>query len=165
MRKWLFALCVVALMFAGSCSAFELPQSVDGWQMVKVQTVKLIPEANHEDLGRMVYADYERESPKGFLQVILCEGTGTGSLYVPKEINTSKGVMPSESEYKTLKVGLCDAVLERVSNMPLVIAVNAGDNVILTIESGSLDETGLVRFAEEVLSQWRDTGSDLYPAP
>ncbi|MBQ6972737.1 MAG: hypothetical protein IJP86_10345 [Synergistaceae bacterium] len=47
--------------------------------------------------------------------------------------------------------------------MPLVLAVNAGDNITLTLESPSLTWDELAQIAEVILS-WNATESDSYPA-
>lgn len=147
----------VVLWLAGYAFAAELPDSVNEWQCVKEDVVPLILDVNHENLGRMVYRDYVREMPKGTLQIILAEGKGTGSLYVPEGVKDSKGFMPSDSGYEILNVAGRKSVLENRAYMPLALAVSAGDNVVFTIETGSLTEDEIVSFAEEILSQWRST--------
>ncbi|MBR0034234.1 MAG: hypothetical protein IJP54_01030, partial [Synergistaceae bacterium] len=74
------------LMFSGRAFAFELPDAVKEWRCVKEHIVPLVLDVNSEDIGRMVYRDYEREMPKGTVQIILTEGRGTGSLYVPEGV-------------------------------------------------------------------------------
>lgn len=157
---------MIASMMACACRACgaELPDVAGEWRCVKEQVVPLIAEANNENLGRMVYRDYEREAPFGSVQVILSEGSGTGSLYVPEKVNYSEGVMPSGSGYRLLVISGHNAILENHAYMPVALAVNAGDNVVLTIEAGSLTESETVRFAEEILSSWKDTDSGSYPA-
>ncbi len=98
-----------------------------------------------------------RDFPKGTLQIIMTEGRGTGSLYVPEGVRDSKGAMPAESGYEILNVAGRKSVLERREYMPLALAVDVAENVILTIETGSLTEDEIVSFAEEVLSSWRST--------
>ena len=161
MRRLVIA---VMMMFASCACALELPDSVKEWQCVSEHIVTLTPEANGENLGRMVYRDYLRESPKGTVQVILTEGRGTGSLYVPERVRDAKGLTPSDSEYRLLTVSGRKSIMEHQAYMPLVLAVNVGDNVILTIESNSLTEDEIVSFAEETLSSWSITESDSYPA-
>lgn len=154
MRKFL----LVIFLLLSSCSyALELPEAINEWQCINENIVPLILDANGENLGRVVYRDYVRESPKGSLQIILTEGKGTGNLYVPEKINNSHGVMPSDSGYKILSISGHKSILESQSFMPLALAVNAGDNVILTIESSSLNENELINFAEEILSSWSST--------
>ena len=148
---------LMMLMSAASCYAFDLPDSVREWRCVNESVTPLILDVNGENLGRIVYRDYEREAPKGYVQVIMTEGSGTGSLYVPERVKDSRGVMPSDSGYKILSISGRKAIMESKSYMPLVLAVSAGDNVVLTIESGSLSEQELVSFAEEILSQWKNT--------
>ena len=111
-----------------------------------------------QDLGKVIYKDYERENPKKTLQIILTEGKGMGSLYVPEKIKTSKGLMPSEAGYKILNVAGKRAILETQSYLPIVLAVNFDNNIVLTIESKSLNENEIVKFAEELLlSKWSNT--------
>ena len=147
----------VILWAAGYAFALELPDAVNEWRCVKEDVVPLVLDANHENLGRMVYRDYVRDFPKGTVQVIMSEGKGTGSLYVPESVRNSKGAMPSESGYKIMNIAGRKSVLENRAYMPLALAVEAGDNVILTIETGSLTEDEIVSFAEEILSSWRNT--------
>ena len=159
MRRVLLA--AVMMMLASCACALELPDSVGEWQCVKEHVVPLVLDVNGESVGRMVYRDYEREGRR--VQVILTEGKGTGSLYVPERVGESQGVMPSEAGYRLLKVAGRRAILEGQSFMPLALAVSVGDNVILTLEASSLTEDELVSLAEETLSSWSVTESDSYP--
>ena len=155
MRRLFFA---VMMLLAASCAfALELPDSVNEWQCVNEHVTRLIPDATSEYLGRVVYRDYVREAPGGLVQVILSEGAGTGNLYVPEKLNDTKGVLPTDSRYKLINVAGHKSILESYPYMPLALAVSVGDNVILTIESGSLNEQEIVSFAEEILSRWRTT--------
>lgn len=154
MRKVIFA---VMMMFAASAYGFELPDSVGEWRCVKEEVVPLVADANGSMLGRMVYRDYERESPFGIVNIILTEGSGTGSLYVPEMVNDSEGVMPSDSGYRLITIAGRKSIMEVHSQMPAVLAVNMSDNIVLTIESQSLGESGMISFAEEILSSWKDT--------
>ena len=148
---------LMMLMLAACAEALELPEAVSEWRCVSEHVTPLVLDANGENLGRIVYRNYEREAPKSYVQVILTEGRGTGSLYVPEHVRDSQGVMPSESGYKTLSVSGRRAILEEHSYMPLALAIDAGDNLILTLESSSLTEQELLSFAEEVLSSWSST--------
>ena len=85
-------LVIAGMLLLPSCAgALELPDSVSEWRCVKEHVVMLTPDATGENLGRMVYRDYVRESPRGYVQVILAEGRGTGSLYVPERVGISGG--------------------------------------------------------------------------
>ena len=155
MRSLIFA---VMMILAASCAfALELPDSVNEWQCVNEHVTSLVPDATGESLGRVVYRDYVREAPNGLVQVIMTDGEGTGNLYVPEKLNDSKGVLPTDSRYQLLNVAGHKSILESYPFMPLALAVSVGDNVILTIESGSLNENEIVSFAEEILSRWRTT--------
>lgn len=156
MRRVVFAVIMVWL-YAGCVYALELPDSVKEWRCVNEHVVPLVLDVNSENLGRMVYRDYVREFPRGSVQVILTEGRGTGSLYVPEGVRDVAGAMPAESGYELLDVAGRKSVLEKRAYMPLALAVSAGDNVVLTIETGSLSEKEIVNFAEGVLSSWRST--------
>lgn len=161
----LIAFCIVSFAACDSVFALELPNRVGEWYSVSKNILPLITEYNHESHGRVVYVTYKRESPSGFLDVILTEGAGTGSLYVPEKVNASKGMMPSDSGFEVVKVSGHDAIIESQSYMPLALAVNTGDNITLNIESTSANKEELVRIAEEILSSWKDTKSDSSPAP
>lgn len=165
----LIAFCALSfaesILFCDSIFAIELPNRVGEWQTVSENILPLITTYNGESHGRVVYRTYKRESPSAFLDVILTEGLGAGSLYVPEKVNDSKGMMPNDSGFEVLKVSGHDAIIESQSFMPLVLAVNAGDNITLNLESPSANREELMRVAEEILSSWKDTKSDSFPAP
>ena len=144
-------------MFSSTSSfALELPDKIQNWYSVSESVTPLIASANSQDLGRIVYKSYARTKPKGELQIIMTEGKGTGSLYVPSDIKNSKGVMPLDSDYKILNISGKKAILETQPNLPVALAVNYSENVVLTIESYSFshqDEDKLVKFAEELMSE------------
>ena len=156
-KVWVCFAVMMVWLCAGGAYALELPDAVNEWHCVNEHVVPLILDANGENLGRMVYRDYVRDFPKGSLQIIMTEGRGTGSLYVPEGVRDSRGAMSAESGYEILNVAGRKSVLEKREYLPLALAVDVGDNVIFTIESGSLTESGIVSFAEEVLSSWRST--------
>ncbi len=155
MKKFLLIL-IFALL--NSCAyALELPEKINDWHSVNEFVAPLIASEKSQDLGKIIYKDYERENPKKTLQIILTEGKGTGSLYVPEKVKTSKGLMPSEAGYKILNVAGKRAILETQSYLPLVLAINIDNNIVLTIESKSLNENEIVKFAEELLlSKWKN---------
>ena len=148
--KKIFAALIFALLSSGAY-ALELPEKIYEWHLTGGYVQALMPDAISEDLGRVIYKTYERDAPKGTLEIILTEGTGTGSLYVPDEVKKSKGLMPA-SEYKIFEVNGKKAILENQSYLPLAVAVNVSDDVILTIESPSLNQDELIKIAEEILS-------------
>ena len=158
----LIAFCLVSFAACASVSALELPNRVG--QTVSTNILPLVTTYNGESHGRVVYRTYKRESPSAFLDVILTEGAGAGSLYVPEKVNESKGMMPNDSGFEVVKVSGHDAIIESQSFMPLVIAVSVEDNITLNIESPSANREELMRIAEEILS-WKDTKSDSSPAP
>lgn len=160
----LIAFCLVSFAACDSVSALELPNRVGEWQTVSTNILPLVTTYNGESHGRVVYRTYKRESPSAFLDVILTEGAGAGSLYVPEKVNGSKGMMPNDSGFEVVKVSGHDAIIESQSFMPLVLAVSVEDNITLNIESPSANKEELVRIAEEILS-WKDTKSDSFPAP
>ena len=126
------------------------------WNLTSEFTQTLIPDANSEDLGRVIYRTYEREAPRGILEIILTQGKGTGNLYIPEKINDSKKLMPA-SEYKILDINGLKAILENQSYLPLVLAIQVDDNVILNIESSSLTQEELISISREILSSWNFT--------
>ena len=157
MRKFLAALIILV------CSrvyALELPDNIGEWHSVSTNILPLITDYNGESHGTVTYRTYKRELPSAFLEVILTEGTGTGNLYVPEKVNGTEGMMPSDSGFETLKVSGHNAIIESQSYMPLVLAVNAGDNITLNLESPSANKEELIRIAEEILSSWRNTEQD-----
>ena len=145
----LIAFCLVS--FAECVSALELPNRVGEWQTVSENILPLITTYNGESHGRVVYRTYKRESPSGFLDVILTEGTGAGSLYVPEKVNDSKGMIPNDSGFEVVKVSGHDAIIESQSFMPLVLAVNLSRDVTLTVESFALDEKEIISFTEDMI--------------
>ena len=161
----MIALCLVSFAACDSVFALELPNRVGEWQIVSTNILPLVTTYNGESHGRVVYRTYKRESPSAFLDVILTEGAGAGSLYVPEKVNASKGMLPNDSGFEVVKVSGHDAIIESQSFMPLVLAVNAGDNITLNLESPSANTEELVRIAEEILSSWKNISSDSFPAP
>ncbi|MBR0186937.1 MAG: hypothetical protein IJQ24_12995 [Synergistaceae bacterium] len=151
---------VFALLIFMVCSpvfAAELPETIGEWHSVNKFLQPLITEYNGESQGTVTYMTYTRESPSATLDVILTEGAGTGNLYVPEKVNTDKGMMPSDSGFEVLKVSGHDAIFESRAFMPLALTVQAGDNIILTLESPSAGRDDLLRTAEVILSSWRVT--------
>ena len=152
MRIILFAI-ILILSFNSVALSFELPDEISSWHSVNEQVVNLIPSSTGENLGRFVYKDYSLG--KKTLKIILAEGVGAGELYVPEKLNDSKGLMPSEADYKIVDIAGKKSILEIRSFMPLALAVKLDDNSSLTIESFALNETEVVKFAEELLS-WKN---------
>ncbi|MBR6902031.1 MAG: hypothetical protein IKN30_08260 [Synergistaceae bacterium] len=152
---------IVFFIFLSSspCFALEISEKISDWHLTNEYIQPLIPDATSEDMGRVIYKTYEREAPRGTLEIILTEGTGTGSLYIPDEIKKSKGLMPA-NEYKIFEINSRKAILENQSYLPLAIAIDVADNVILTIESPSLNQDELIKIAEEILSSWNFIKSD-----
>ena len=150
MRR-IFAGLMVVVMTCGTAFALELPETLGEWHSVSTSIVPLITEYNHESHGRVTYSTYKRESPSAVLEVILTEGTGTGSLYVPEKVNDAPGMMPSDAGYERLTVVGHDAIIEVVPNMPLVIAVNVSGDVVLTVEGRGVDAGGISGFAERIM--------------
>lgn len=150
MRKVVLAL---MLMCSGCAFAAELPETVNEWRCVKEDVVPLVLDVNSEDIGRMVYRDYERGTRKGAVQVILTEGRGTGSLYVPEGVRDSKGAMPSEAGYKIVDIEGRKSIIEHHEFLPVSLAVNAGENTVITIESSTLNEKEITEFARNILQK------------
>ena len=69
--------------------------------------------------------------------------------------------MPSDSEYRILDIAGRKAILERHENIPLSLAVDADDNVVLTIESSALDEEGIIVFAVNILQEAKISRKEL----
>ena len=150
-RKIFFALTISLLLFPACINALELPDKIHEWHSVSEHVMNLIATAGNKNLGKCTYKNYERESPKGHMQVILTEGTGTGSLYVPERINTSKGVMSSPSRYEIVSVSGHNGIIERHGHIPPALAVSMSKDIILTLESGSIDDDEMIELAEELV--------------
>ena len=157
-----FLIIIAFFLFSPFIAHAEI--KISDWTLTKEFITPLIPDANSEDLGRVIYKTYERKSPRGILEIILTEGKGTGNLYVPENVDENKKLMPA-SEYKILEVDGHKAILENQSFLPLVLAINVDDNVILNIESSSLNQEELVSIAKQILSSWKNTKSVSFPAP
>ena len=138
---------IFIFMFSNSCSAFEFQE----WHLINENITPLILDANSEDVGKIIYETYESNNSKKTFEIIFTQGKGTGSLYIPDKIKNSKGVMPSDSEYKIFEIKGKKAILENQSYLPLAIAINFNDNAVITIESSSLSEEELIKIAEEIL--------------
>lgn len=151
---WRFMRVMLALLMvliSPGAYALELNDEILGWHCVNEQVVELAPEASGENIGRIIYRDYIRESPKGTLKIILTQGTGTGSLYVPEIVRSAKGVMPSSAGCELLDLSGRKAILERYEYLPLSLAVSAGEDIVLTVETASLSEEEVIHFAESIL--------------
>ena len=154
-RKIFSALFITLLLFPSHIHALELPDTIHEWHSVSEYVVPLIAAKDNTDFGRCVYRDYVREATKGYMQVILTEGTGTGTLYVPERVNDSKGVMSSSSGYDVVSVAGHDSIIEHHENMPSVLAVNVSKDIILTIETVSLNDESIIELAEELLKKFQ----------
>lgn len=154
MRKFL---AILMLTVCSPVFAVEIPDVIGDWRMTDEKIMPLITDYNNELHGRVIYRTYKRENPIGVLEVIITEGSGTGRLYVPEKVNGSKGMMPGDSGFEVLSVDGHAAILEERSFMPLVLAVDGGDNITLNLESPSMNRDELVRTAEVILSSWRVT--------
>lgn len=152
-RKIFFAIIIYLLSFTSHIQALELPDKIHEWHSVNEHVVPLIATAGNKDFGKCTYRNYERESPRGYMQVILTEGTGTGSLYVPEHVNDSKGVMFSPSGYEIVSVSGHNAIIEHHEYMPSALAVNLSKDIILTLESGSIDDEKMIELAEELVKK------------
>ena len=154
MRKFLAVLLV--LVFPSLSAALELPNRVDGWvsSSKNEHIVPLITEPDNINLGRCVYKNYFRDIPKEELLIILTEGKGTGTLYVPDKdsVQGSEGLLPSNSGYRVMSISGKKAVLETNENLPLSLAVRYDENITLTIETNSLSEHEIIMFADSLLA-------------
>ena len=144
---------IFIFILESSCAALELPEKIHEWKLTEEFITPLILDATSEDAGKIIYRTYEREKPIGTFQIILTEGSGTGNLYVPDEVKNSKGLMPA-SEYKIFEIDGKKAILENQSYLPLAIAVAVDNNIVLNIESYSLNQKELIKIAEAILSSW-----------
>ena len=150
MRR-IFAAFVGVMALCGACCAGVLPDVVGEWRCVNEYVQSLTTEYNHESHGQITYRTYTRESPAGMLEVILTEGSGAGSLYVPENVRAVKGVMSSESGFEVVDIAGRKAIIERHSFMPLALAVNVEGDMTLTVETTALNEEGVIDFAENML--------------
>ena len=150
MRR-IFAAFVGVMALCGACYAGVLPDVVGEWRCVNEYVQSLTTEYNHESHGQITYRTYTRESPAGTLEVILTEGSGAGSLYVPENVRAVKGVMSSESGFEVVDIAGRKAIIERHSFMPLALAVNMGGDMTLTVETTALNGEGVIDFAKNML--------------
>ena len=150
-RKISFALIITILLFPSHIHALELPDKIHEWHSVSEHVMNLIATAGNKDFGKCTYKNYERESPRGYLQVILTEGSGTGSLYVPERVNDSKGIMQSPSGYEIVNVSGHNSIIEHHEYMPSALAVNVSKDIILTLESSSIDGKEMIELADEIV--------------
>ena len=140
---------IVLLLFPSHIHALELPDKINEWHSVSEYVLPLIASAGNQNFGRCVYKNYVRESPKSYMQVILTEGSGTGTLYVPKRVNDSKGLMSSTSGYEILSISGHNSIIEHHEYLPNALAVSISKDIILTLEAGSLDDNEMIELAEE----------------
>ena len=153
MKKFLAVLLV--LVFPSISTALELPNKISEWRSTGEYVVPLITQPDNVDLGRCVYKNYVSNSPRGELQIILTEGNGAGTLYVPDEVknsDSSKMLLPSNSGYRVMSISGKRAVLEINENLPVSLAVRYDENITLTIETNSLNGQEIKIFAESLLA-------------
>ena len=149
MRKFLFIF--IALLFIASNSfALELPDKIQNWHAVNSKIVPLI--ASNQDLGQIVYKSYLRKKPLGNLEIILTQGKGTGELYIPENVRDSSELFNKSSGYEIINISGLSAILEKNENLPLALAVKVDNNITLTIETHALNESELIKFAGDLLS-------------
>lgn len=154
MKKFLTVLLASVLVFPSVSTALELPNKISEWRLTGEHVVPLITQPDNINLGRCVYKNYESNSPLGELQIILTEGKGAGTLYVPDEDNakSSEGLLPSSSGYEVVNISGKRAVLETNENLPVSLAIRYDENITLTIETNSLNEHEIKMFAESLLA-------------
>lgn len=149
--KKFLAIIITILLFTSRIHALELLDEIREWHSVSEYVQPLIASKDNTDFGRCVYKSYVRESPKSYMQVILTEGRGTGTLYVPERVNDSKGVMYSPSRYEILNVAGHNSIIEHHENLPPSLAVSVSKDIILTLEADSLDDNEMIELAEELV--------------
>ena len=147
MRKFL---ALLAIFIASESFALDLPDKIQDWHLVSENITPLT--ASNKNFGRVVYRNYLRTSPRGNLEIILTEGSGAGNLYVPESVKDSEGLFKPASDYRVVNISNKRAVLEKNENLPLVLAIKAGNNITITIETHSLNESELINFAGDLLS-------------
>jgi len=153
MKKIILSL-IFILNSAFSCEAFNI--DLRDWTLMSEFVTPLILDATSEDLGRVVYQNYQRISPHGTLEIILTEGKGSGWLYVPEYVDNSKKLMPA-SEYKILEIDGHKAIFERQPHLPPALSVYVDESRVLNIESPALKQEELISIAREILSSWKNT--------
>ena len=158
MKKIFFIFIFIFTIFNSQAQA-----ALQDWILTNEFIQPLIPGDNSEDLGRVIYRTYEKKSPLKKFEIILTEGKGTGNLYIPEKINDAKKLMPA-SEYKILNINGRKAILENQSYLPLALAIQVDNNVILNIESSSLNQEELISIAKEFLLSWKNIKSDSFQA-
>lgn len=151
--KIFWAVIITIMLFTSRIHALELPDEIQEWHLVSEYVLPLIASKDNTNFGRCVYKSYVRESPKSYMQVILTEGSGTGTLYVPERVNDSKGVMYSPSEYDVLNISGHNSIIEHHEHIPTALAVNISKDIILTLEAGSLDDNEMIELAEEFVKK------------
>ena len=152
-RKTFFTVIITIMLFTSRIHALELPDEIQEWHSVSEYVMPLIASKDNTNFGRCVYKSYVRESPKSYMQVILTEGSGTGTLYVPERVNDSKGVMYSPSRYEILNIAGHNSIIEHHEHIPTALAVNISKDIILTLEAGSLDDNEMIELAEEFVKK------------
>ena len=152
-RKTFFTVIITIMLFTSRIHALELPDEIQEWHSVSEYVLPLIASKDNTNFGRCVYKSYVRESPKSYMQVILTEGSGTGTLYVPERVNDSKGVMYSPSGYDILNISGHNSIIEHHEHIPTALAVNISKDIILTLEAGSLDDNEMIELAEEFVKK------------
>ena len=151
MKKFLLIFLIIFLFSASTSYALELPDNINEWHAVKSKIVPLI--ASNQNLGEIIYKSYTRQKPLGNLEIILTQGKGAGELYIPEHVNNNnKDSLFKASGYEITNISGMSAIIEKVENLPLALAVKVNNNITLTIETHSLNESELIKFAGDLLS-------------
>ena len=149
MKKFLLIFIALFLFSASTSYALELPDNIQDWHAVKSKIVPLI--ASNQNLGEIIYKSYTRQKPLGNLEIILTQGKGAGELYIPEHVNNNDELFKA-SGYEITNISGMSAIIEKVENLPLALAVKVNNNITLTIETHSLNESELIKFAGDLLS-------------
>jgi hypothetical protein len=139
-KKYASALAILLLyaLTALTCraEAFASLGIPEGWQCGEPRSAEFSAVSGSQ--GFWIERDY-RTSDGFAIKATLMTGKGPGTLYVPPlGTDSAEGPLGSGGEYKTLTVGECRALFERLPFRGVVLAIST-DLGVLTLESPSED--------------------------
>ena len=148
--SWILRVAVCAVVFS-SVPSLALPETLGEWRSSEEAVLPLMLAANSDSVGRWTRRIYTRAVPPASIEVNLMEGSGPGPLRVPEAVESYRGAIEGQPEYRVLEVAGHRAVLERYPYLPLALAVSISPDVVLTLESRSAGEKELIELAERII--------------
>ncbi|NLL36188.1 MAG: hypothetical protein GX256_01550 [Fretibacterium sp.] len=134
---------------ASAEEALLLPRTLDEWQM-ETEDLLILRTAS-DDMGSLRSRNYVRHEPRAHVEVILMEGPGPGTLWLPsRKVRETDAPIGFGSTYETLRICEHEAILEYGETLGYALAIKLGDDRTLTLESRGISREELMNFAKRM---------------